>query len=712
MKKTFPHATCDVCSKPYNDLSCHQCLHHEIVKSGSQQVFKCRTCERSISIPVGVASVLRQNLHLGFEVQVAGYMPKIVSNSEVCSDECIDGHNGPAEVLCCICCQFLCKLCHDCQIDTCSRKLSILDQEGAKHVQTTMKPKEYYCSQPNHEDNKLNFYCETCNLLVCLYCTEVAHKDHGVTEISTAAEAHRGNMRGTLQCVQDTLAGAIDANKKTMKQVETSKHEAELAINQTFEKLCEKLEERKKALLSELENIVVTQTTFLTFQKEQLEKIQHGISHYTEVTSHILQIHTDHEVIAMAGLIPAELKVTLRKVQNISFSTSQYGHISAHVQTDSIIEQLSKFGDVFDQAPVPCKSIITFPSVSRIDTKCLMKLDTRMLNGERYPHGGIQVEAELRPKSHDGAVVLGQVEDHGDGTYTITLTPQTAGPHQLVITMDGQHVQNSPHDLEVRSKRAAYLSLCNAQQVIKCMCPTDVAIHDNGDIYVASFCSCIYVFDQTGQLKNTIGSGGNGDGQFSSPRGIYIKGDMLYVADCGNHCVQKLSSSGEFFHKFGQQGSGQGQFDGPSAVIVDSNNRLIVSDTGNHRIQIFNEVGGWILAIGGNMLMFPRSLALDPQGNICVAVRGSHSIKVFTKEGVYVRMYGEPNDPRGIAIDDEGYSLVSEYNSSCLSIYDPQGKKIHTAGILNNPYGTALDPRDSSVYVASYNTNAVFKFSI
>ena len=42
----------------------------------------------------------------------------------------------------------------------------------------------------------------------------------------------------------------------------------------------------------------------------------------------------------------------------------------------------------------------------------------------------MQVKAELRPKSHDGAVVPGKVEDHGDGTYTITLTPQDAGPHR------------------------------------------------------------------------------------------------------------------------------------------------------------------------------------------------------------------------------------------------------------------------------------------
>ena len=45
---------------------------------------------------------------------------------------------------------------------------------------------------------------------------------------------------------------------------------------------------------------------------------------------------------------------------------------------------------------------------------------------------------------------------------------------------------------------------------------------------------------------------------------------------------------------------------------------------------------------------------------------------MFSKEGVYVRMYGDPNGPRGLAIDGEGYSLVSENSGHCLSIYDPE----------------------------------------
>ena len=121
MEKPFPHITCDVCSKPYNDPRilpclhsfCLKCLHHEIEKSGSQQTFQCPICERNMSIPVGGASIVPQNLHLGFEVEVAGYMSKMVNSSEVCCDECMDGCNSPAVVFCYTCRQFLCKLSHD-----------------------------------------------------------------------------------------------------------------------------------------------------------------------------------------------------------------------------------------------------------------------------------------------------------------------------------------------------------------------------------------------------------------------------------------------------------------------------------------------------------------------------------------------------------------------------------------------------------------------
>eukprot|EP00731_Ephydatia_muelleri_P007887 Em0004g225a len=561
----------------------------------------------------------------------------------------------------------------------CAYSIVGLDQEGARQLHTTMKPRDHYCSQPNHGNNNLNFY--------------FTHKTHTVKEISTVAKTHQIEITGALEDAREVvtkLTGAMDENNRMIEQVEISKRNASLAINNAFETLQQTLEERKKTLLSELEAISLSKTTALTLQKEQFEKMIGDIGHYTDLASHILQTHTDHEIVALGGLIPTELQATLKRMilyKTIEIRTfvsfTIFKHLDVHISSQG-------------------------------GARYHVKIQSKTSKGEECPHGGVEVKGEMRSKTHNGAVVYGEVEDHRDGTYTITLTPQTAGPHQLLITMDGHHVQNSPNDLDVRPIRDCRI-LC--KRVIQCLWPTCVAIHDNGDIYVASNDHCIYVFDQTGQLKNTIGSRGSGDGQFSYPCGVSIKGDVLYVADSGNHRVQKLTSSGKFLHKFGQQGSGQGQFDWPDGVIIDSNNKLIVSDIFNHRIQIFNVDGGWLLTIdgkgsGNHSFRSPEGLALDPQGNIHVAAFGSNTIKVFTKEGVYVRMYGDPNHPSGIAIDDEGYSLVSEWGGHCLSIYDPEGNKIHTVGNLKQPWGTALDPRDGSVFIPNYGANTVLKYCV
>ena len=696
---------------------------------------ECPTCQRSITIPEGGVNVIPQNLHLGFEVEVAGCMSKVGRGGEKSCDACIDGGKGPAVVFCCTCGlsgHFLCTFCHKYHkrnkiFNT--HQMVGLDKESLRLLPSIMTPTEHLCSQPHHQKEELKFYCETCQCLACRDCTLVLHKDHRIADVCNIAKVHRDGMREALVCAQKVtskLTSAIDGSDKMAEQVETSRENTTLLINQAFEQLHQTIEERKKKLLSGLEAISLSKTTFLTLQKEQFVKMLDEIGRYTEKTSHILLTHTDHEVVALGGLLPTELKATLKKIGNVSLTPSQYSDIHVSLPTDFLIKELSVFGDVMDSYPSPSQSTWSSGSAAKVREVYCVKVETKTSKGERYPYGGLQVKAELRPKSHDGAVVYGEVEDHGDGTYTITLTPQTAGPHQLVIPMDGQHVQNSPHDLYVRPKptcKPNYLSLCNPQQVINCSAgPSSIAIHDCGDIYVACVDdNSIHVFDQAGHQKRTIGSGGSGDGQFSRPHGIFIKGDVMYVADRGNDRIQKLTTGGQFLQKFGHKvhvSAGQGQFNGPVSLIVDHKDRMIVSDWYNHRVVILDQNGKWLLTINGNVsgkqgFQYPRGLALDPQENIHIAAYGSNIIKVFTlNKGTYVRSYGDVNAPSGIAVDEEGYSLVSEMGSNCLSIFDPQGNKIHTFGNLKQPGGVILDSISGSLYVANCGANTVLKYAI
>ena len=478
-------------------------------------------------------------------------MSKIGSDGEKSCDACIDGSTAPAVVFCCTC-HLLCKPCHDHHK---RNKLSYqhqtvgMDKDSLKLYPSMMKPTEHHCSKPHQEKEELKFYCETCQFVVS---RDVLHKDHKIAEMCNVAKAHRDAMREALMCAQEVtskLTRAIDANDKMAEQVETSRENATLIINQAFEQLHQTIEERKKTLLSEMETISISKMTALTLHKEQLMKMQDEIDRYNEMTSFILHTHTDHKMVALGDLLPTELKATLKKFENVSLTPNQSSDIYVSLHTDSLIKALSIFGHVVTDSSSPSHSTWSSESVAKVKEMYCVKVETMTSKGERYPYGGLQVKAELRPKSHDGAVIPGEMQDHGDGTYTITLTPQTIGPHQLLITMDGQHIQKSPCDLHVRREYST-LHVCNPDQVINCSGgPSGIAIHDSGDIYVACYGdNCIHVFDQAGQQKRTIGRSGSIYGQFHAPYGLFIKGDEMYVADLGNHCIQKLTTDSSCKH--------------------------------------------------------------------------------------------------------------------------------------------------------------------
>ena len=112
-----------------------------------------------------------------------------------------------------------------------------------------------------------------------------------------------------------------------------------------------------------------------------------------------------------------------------------------------------------------------------------------------------------------------------------------------------------------------------------------------------------------------FGSSGSGDGQFVSPPGVAVDSDdRIIVADSNNHRIQIFDSAGNFVSKFGSNGSGNGQFNFPNGVAVDSDDRIIVADNSNHRIQIF-------------ILDFDFDGISDQQDN-CLSVANSNQLDV------------------------------------------------------------------------------------
>ena len=63
--------------------------------------------------------------------------------------------------------------------------------------------------------------------------------------------------------------------------------------------------------------------------------------------------------------------------------------------------------------------------------------------------------------------------------------------------------------------------------------------------------------------------------------------DRIFVTEYGNHCVSVFTSQGGYLTSFGHHGKGPQQFQSPYGITVDKSGMVYVCDYGNGRVQVF-----------------------------------------------------------------------------------------------------------------------------
>ena len=93
-------------------------------------------------------------------------------------------------------------------------------------------------------------------------------------------------------------------------------------------------------------------------------------------------------------------------------------------------------------------------------------------------------------------------------------------------------------------------------------------------------------------FKQLIVKVGGSSASFLEPSDLFVKDDVMYIADKGNNRIVKMSLTGEFITEY--LNSDNGAFNGPSGVFVDSSNHIFVADTNGGRIVHLSEDGTYI----------------------------------------------------------------------------------------------------------------------
>ncbi|HHM05475.1 MAG TPA: 6-bladed beta-propeller [Gammaproteobacteria bacterium] len=169
---------------------------------------------------------------------------------------------------------------------------------------------------------------------------------------------------------------------------------------------------------------------------------------------------------------------------------------------------------------------------------------------------------------------------------------------------------------------------------------------------------------------------------------------------------------------WGGPGDGPGRFNAPTGVAVSAS-EVFVSDSRNHRIQVFDFDGAFKREFGAGRLERPMNIALAG-GELYVADFFADRIQVFTLAGEFLRAIGRPgrgpgefDAPGGVAVGKNGDVYVADFYNQRVQHLDRHGRFIRQwgasresgilAGRFNYPTDVALAP-DGTLYVADgYN---------
>ena len=224
--------------------------------------------------------------------------------------------------------------------------------------------------------------------------------------------------------------------------------------------------------------------------------------------------------------------------------------------------------------------------------------------------------------------------------------------------------------------------------------PYHIAVNWRGDVYISDLVEnrVRKINGETGIITTVAGNGAydfagdNGpaiEASLASPRGIWVKGDDLYIADSANNMIRKIDTKGTI---------------------------STIAGNGNHKNS---GDGGPALKAGIRHMDY---MAMSPAGELHIVGMNSNVVRKITKDGNienvagngYQGYFGDGGpatkamlkSPSAIAFDSKGNLFISDLGNGRIRKVDTNGNISTYAG--SGTFGWAQDGETVEIYLHKF----------
>ena len=412
-----------------------------------------------------------------------------------------------------------------------------------------------HCQDHVKEESKL--YCETCKKLICFHCVIKGAKHHkcDYEKLPDVCDRYKGEIETSLGPVKQNLAtieGALKVFEKSRGDIFDKRAVVEANINSNIDQLQEILEDRRNKLITQLHQFTERKLECLDTQHDSVKVIQETLQHCQVNVEGKLKTKSSHELVEAKESLIDQINDSISVFQPGVLSPTSTADIKLSASTDTM-KVCQDYGilSTKETLPDPVKCLSTG---SDLDT--VMVGETAKVIVQAVDHWGEPCDV---PDRALGCHIVSAMKNVPEiiipkrtkkGQYELCFAPTLKGYHNLLITINDQHIQGSPSTLLAKSSARVGDQVISTIDIDK---PWGIVINHKKQIVVTSYYKhCISVYSQGGTMLRSFGKYGLKEGEFYHPCGVAVdEDDNILVTDYKNNRIQKFSSDGEFLAAVG-----------------------------------------------------------------------------------------------------------------------------------------------------------------
>ncbi|PAA79291.1 hypothetical protein BOX15_Mlig015795g1 [Macrostomum lignano] len=765
------NSECSLCQRQLTEPVILACLHRfdlpcleaaQAAAAGGFLLF-CPRCQTPtvLNPEAGLAGLTRDHLYLQ-ELQGSHL-------AEVKCGGCTTGAEAVAK----------CRECADYLCSTCRQAHSVMKMFSRHHVKDLEQPgsdpeadsgllhKPIYCQE--HPADQLKYYCRDCGSLHCPECVATGHKLHNIDQATTAGAELQTLLSQDARSLRDSRRRwdrEQDKLQERLSEIADSRQHNEGAIKEALASYRAFLDEAGKRFLEENRRV---HSELEMRAMELMEHTAKGAEQMAEAASFV-QAYTDRAgpvVLAYAAKVLHDWSATLLRAHWDTDLPTSVPFTANHPSFKAIV--MANFGTFgSDRAQINSGTVTAASAAAPVTTTTAGDLQATSIVasvagsvGAADVEGAVAVSEPALDAAHASsnpsvAAVAAAAAAYSNPALFGLPPPTQSQPSPGAPGSDSGLSNGS--DALLSSMLAAKLQLVTDPAALStaAAAAAAAAIGRTGtptgslDFGAATGGGVITGGGAPGSLGSPLqssASGGGGSssypnrmgrcssmtvrhrwgslgssrGQFNSPHGFCLGVDEeIVVADTQNHRVQVFEKSGEHKFQFGVPGREEGQLWYPRKVVVArQTGKFIVCDRGSERsrMQIFSRSGNFLRKITIRYIDIVAGLAINSKQHIVAVDSVSPTVFVIAEAGDLVKWFdcsSYMREPSDIAIHGNEY-FICDFKGHCVCVFQEDGvylRRIGSEAITNFPNGIDIsdhgdvlvgDSHGNKFHVAVFN---------